>query len=122
MLKESPSRSAPGQCSGAAGMHLFCMLRTEPEAAASRKLLRSCSGTWWATTLSRCACSAPDEALGSLSPWMSTRQRTCALGLPGEVQEVLSRPAITEHPLQCWLGSAPAPSAHTQEPAKLRCT
>ena len=45
MLKASPSSRAPGQCRGAAGMLLFCMLRASPEAAATRKLALSSSGT-----------------------------------------------------------------------------
>ena len=45
MLKASPSSRAPGQCRGAAGMLLFCMDLASPEAAATRKLARSSSGT-----------------------------------------------------------------------------
>ena len=55
MLKASPSSRAPGQCRGAAGMLLFCMDLASPEAAATRKLALSCSGTcaheWLGTCL-----------------------------------------------------------------------
>lgn len=48
MLNASPSSKAPGRCSGAAGMSLFCMLRMRPASTAARKGSRSCSGTYTA--------------------------------------------------------------------------
>jgi hypothetical protein len=59
MLNASPSSSAPGRCSGAAGISLFCMLRMRPAPTASRNAACSCAGT--------CACAAPlrDRTLSS---------------------------------------------------------
>ena len=45
MLKASPSSSAPARCSGAAGMLLFCIVRTRPDSTASRNAPRSFAGT-----------------------------------------------------------------------------
>ena len=45
MLKASPSSSAPGWCSGAQVICLFCMLRTRPLRTASVYASRSEGGT-----------------------------------------------------------------------------